>query len=874
MSEYITDRAITNIWCNPELDNPSIFKLTRLTPDLGVKNKISLMGKDYKLPIEKTRCHVYQIGQWWPTKLNLFPIIGGYVDNGWIKLDSVCNENNVTIDLYTDLGIHHPLHMAWYRFNEEHGLFICVEVSEKININYRREDLYIRFYANRWFQSELYKDAIDERSILVIGSTIRNEEQLLKWQDVYDNVNNNANGRALAYGNGILLNSINLNSVKVGDIVEIVYDPTIIKVIDLDIKTLYVFNSKLDAGNHKYLLHYPKDGEDVIEYYDDNDFYILYRYNDKGSINGRYYHRNQKDSVRMVTHRDYSMMVDYVRRLAEGIRDELGNEIPIDDMTVRIYIRKSTINKPLEFENSRIHELYNLSDELIVRSMTGLDSVVDLWRADNLENSLYCKFMAMEKFDPNIKELAEDVYGYNAMSYYTGYTPLLTTSDKNKKVATLENLSNYNCTVYEYDNTGRLLGAYVHTTGRSYVCENSSCNLIEVYTGTGGQRTSVIYGKDKLKIDPKYNYRVYLCDGYDINKGLELEQWKDITEEKDKYEIINGTLNWKLETSSHMLQVRQDNKFLMYNLSMRPEDGLLSFNLQEIVQIDDSIVKQDMIIPLGELDIYLNGYNLIEGIDYYVDFPMVQIVNKCHLKQPADDTIQNIHVRFSGFCNSNFGRDEIDDSGFVVHGVLSNNNIYDIRSDKVLHIVVGGKVKSRDEVKFSEFTEGNDILNKSNGLPYCIRDIVVPLFDTTKEDTYYYRSKSIEIDKKISEYMTLKFPQPGRSDLSAIPSRYEVISPFVSKVLHALVKGTIDVDEINIKDSVAIKKVVKPYEYLLETDPLSKDVDNRFVVIHPWNKNTEVTLTLKQMKFVRKFLTIYGKQLINITAFLKTAKDK
>ena len=43
-------------------------------------------------------------------------------------------------------------------------------------------------------------------------------------------------------------------------------------------------------------------------------------------------------------------------------------------------------------------------------------------------------------------------------------------------------------------------------------------------------------------------------------------------------------------------------------------------------------------------------------------------------------------------------------------------------------------------------------------------------------------------------------------------------------------QGTIDVDEINIKDSVAIKKVVKPYEYLLETDPLSKNVANRLQV--------------------------------------------
>ena len=867
---FIMKRALRNIWCNPEVDRAGMYRLTRVSNPLGDIQTTELTGVNYDLPISNNRCHVYMIGQLWPTVLNLFPIFGSYVDTGWISLSSVCSSKNVIMDLYTDRGIHHPLHRAWYRFHRDHGLCICVEHLKQVDITYRDENLYLRTYKNAYYTTDEYKNS-SNNSIMVVGDVISSESKLLIWQQTYKEISEKVKGSVLAYVNGVLVNRIDPLTTKINDIIEIVYDPTIVKVVMLPISELHTFSSILDKGNRKYLIHYPDDHTRTIEYYDDNEIYVVYPYNQSGSYLGRYYHRNMEDSVRMVTHRDYSLNVDYVRRLAEGIRNEIGEPIPIENMYIQLYVRSNSLSKELDFEHTRIHELYNLSDELIVRSMIGLDSVVNEWKAENLENSEYCKLMRTKDIRDISDELVENVYGYNAMSYYTGYTPQVV----NKGKCVIDHYYSNNCTVYEYDTDGRMLGSYNHSTGRNYSCSNKSCATIEVYAGKGTKNISVYYGKDDLPYIEGCNFRLYLCDGYDINKGTSVENWKDITD-SDMYEIVGDKVKWKLESTSHMLQIRYDDTFLMYNTNVKSVKGVLSFTLQEFITKEGLLDYYDMVLPMGELDIYLNGYNLIENVDYYVNFPTVYIVNKKYLKPSSsgiDIPDQSIHVRFCGFCNKDLSRDAPDDHGFIVHNVLSHNSVYDIRSDRVIRVIVDGKMKLRDQVSFSEFTKGDNLLSKYNGLPYMIRDIVVPLQNTTLKDTYAYRSKSIAMDKLISDYMTLKFPEPSRSNISAIPNRHPVASPFISRVIHAVLDKEIDISKTKLKDTSEIKEALRKYEYLLEVDPISRETDHRFIAIHPWLLDKEITITTKEYRYIRKVVDMYAKQLIDLTPFFKN-KDK
>lgn len=121
--------------------------------------------------------------------------------------------------------------------------------------------------------------------------------------------------------------------------------------------------------------------------------------------------------------------------------------------------------------------------------------------------------------------------------------------------------------------------------------------------------------------------------------------------------------------------------------------------------------------------------------------------------------------------------------------------------------------------------------------------------------------------------MTLKFPEPSRSNISAIPNRHPVASPFISRVMHAVLDKEIDISKTKLKDTSEIKNALRKYEYLLEVDPISREVDHRFIAIHPWLLDKEITITTKEYRYIRKVVDMYAKQLIDLTPFFKN-KDK
>ncbi len=81
----------------------------------------------------------------------------------------------------------------------------------------------------------------------------------------------------------------------------------------------------------------------------------------------RYYHRNREDSLRMVSHQDYSVPVDYITSL---IRDTDEN-LDLTNWYIRFVVRRSGINRTLINEKHHLRELYRLNDDQIVNAMVG-----------------------------------------------------------------------------------------------------------------------------------------------------------------------------------------------------------------------------------------------------------------------------------------------------------------------------------------------------------------------------------------------------------------------------------------------------------------------------------------------------------------------
>jgi hypothetical protein len=462
--------------------------------------------------------------------------------------------------------------------------------------------------------------------------------------------------------------------------------------------------------------------------------------------------------------------------------------------------------------------------------------------------------------------MAQDAFGYNALSKLLGDTPSFVTPYSNKLIVnTPPGLINSSF-AYEYDVNGVLLGYYNNTTGDTYTAVNSNTNLVEMIYGQGTQTLDEIYGIITQTIDPSLDYRMYVCP---IDSGTPTYVWTDVTG-SSKYVIINGQLTWLVDMTQNYTLVRSNKTFLAYDFNYTPVDGLIIFNLTSVQINKETSALGNMLIPMGELDIFLNGQSLIENLDYYVKFPRVVIVNKEFLINPTTQT-QHVDVRFTGFCNTDLIRTLSTDSGYIDHELLSENTRYDIRDDQVIRIVVDGKVLDKTQVLFSEDNSGVSVPNAQNGRPYLIRQMIVPLLNTVPDDTYTLLAKSRVIDTNVSNYMTLKLPEPTFTTPNTIPALYRVYSPFVCKIIYDLINGVIDNPIIQQTYSTQdVLNICQPYEYLLDFDPTQSNLkpDPNYVIIEPHNLNIVIDVNLYIYKFVNMVIQLYMKDAFSLSQYL------
>jgi hypothetical protein len=166
----------------------------------------------------------------------------------------------------------------------------------------------------------------------------------------------------------------------------------------------------------------------------------------------------------MVTHRDYSIAVDPVWSLINGLL-ELRQIVNINNQGLKIkaFIREGGMKRKLVQDNNRIFEMYKLDDPRPFRAMSGLDSTVSEWQAANLEASAYAELMRVP-YKSVTMELVEEAYGYNAMSVLLGNTPQKMSLESGSPVAT-------------YHRSGKLHGGrsdrYDRRKHQQYFQENS-----------------------------------------------------------------------------------------------------------------------------------------------------------------------------------------------------------------------------------------------------------------------------------------------------------------------------------------------------------------------------------------------------------------
>lgn len=860
--DYLLNHAYRNVWCTPEQDKQAIIQPARVTPENGVWTYFNYQWRKIQLPVigSDARFHIYQIGQVHPAILGLLARA-----NTWISAKEVMEQECVLMDVYTAKGVMIPRSLCWYIVTGDKNLLVAVRKpserpSKLLDVDLEVEPVFVRLYSNAYFNSlranypggSIRVNSVKADSITDINALQAEIQTLPSY------------GGTFFYVNGRRTSGIDLVTAKVGDYIEYVFDASIKREVVFKVRDLQEFQSTLDNLN-KYLLHYPGTSN-LIDYQDDVDVYLGEQYN-TNRWRGVYVHKNDSRTLRMVTHRDYSIPVVRVNGTQAANSFLVG--VPINNLELRLTIRHSGYERPLVLENNRVFELYKLPEQRFAATLLGLDSTVSVWEASALEASAYTELMRQPQGSIT-RQMVQQAYGYNAMSKLLGDTPQrVAVANGQKTVEILEGLRGC-CTVYEYNAAGKLLYFTQHATDNTYVCQAADTAFAEVIYGLGGTILDVYDNTATGSINPLHNYRFYTAPSV---AGIRTGDWADRT--GDPYYLVqDGTYTW-VDNETQVTRVLSNKRHLAYTFEMAPIAGVFEFD----ITIFKDNIYQKLDIPLGEFDLFFNGYSLIEGLDFVMKDARVVVTTKKYYDSTREK--QSLTVRYTGFCNKDMTRTAIPDVGFVYHGNLSANNRFNTRDDKVLRIVCAGTVRLRTDLDFAEDGIGVSLANALNGAPYAIRDIVVPMNnyliagEPGADKTYAYRAQAMEVDQEISDYMTKWLPETKVEQPNTITGRYPIYSPFFSRIVADLKSGVLWDDKFyeHFGDDW-LRGRLASYERLLEFDPIGTGmvIDSRYVVVHPHPYTEYVSLTMYQYRVLDRIAKLYAPDLdlsstINVLQF-------
>lgn len=830
MENWLANHARANLWQDPEADGQLITKPVRLTPPSAAIHSARI-GRTYQhLPFPGWG-HVYQIGTTHPYFGNL-----NIVRNRWIRGTTLMTTYRTNVLVYGISGKTFPLHLCYFTRNDD-GMIVIALPCQEIYDWIEHEDVYLRLYKG----NEVNQPEGELPTVMAEHHQVLNDQHRAVIEARYRELK--AIGHVMVYVKGIPTFNFNRDNIAKWDDVEFHLDGRVRKHVSFRVGDLTTFMSELDKCR-KYLLH--MGGKTRYDFADDIEIHIAY-----GDV-GRYYHLNQSMALRQITHGDISIptlrLQDYLANIP-GADDS-------DELHVHVVVRSDGMAKPLTYNANRVHELYKLPDAKIIQALTGANSNVPEWRASNLEKSAVNRLI-YARYDDVTRDLATEAYGYNAASYYAANTPTKTTITEHGTTVNLPVLLSRDSTVYEYRADGTLIGYHLHNGPSEYVARDPECAMVESIVGKAGDFLSVNYDAGDVVLDPRHSYAFYLRV---VLSGDPSDEFIPAVEGKDYTIDDSGQVRWTIDHDRRHGVIIDNSRHYFNTITVHQNAGVLRVGVTDL--IDDK--RLPSFIPMESMELWLNDHPLVYGVDYFVEWPTAVI---CAKRYVNDGGSNKISVRARGVT----GEFRKPDHGFVTSGLLSNNDMFDVKDDKVVRIVSGGRLIHRDDVSFRDDTAVG-IAHVADGQPYSIDDPTVPLRNIISTPVLEERDKSRDLDERIEAYLSVHIPTPPPIENIDLDSYYHVFSPVLNSVIFDMIEGRLTLtpdDETYRISDVQLDKIMLDYNDLLKFDPAFLGYDKRFVVVHPHSSYEILGLTELQMALVERINHRYLNSYVQLNKYLK-----
>jgi hypothetical protein len=845
MFKELINKATRNIWCNPFMDRPSILVPKRIAPKEGIKRHMELPWNILYLPDQQERFYLFQIGNIPDRALGLLQRY-----ENWTTLSDVMVDNELTANLYLTDGVEFMRNHVYIKRGMGGVLFLAIKHYSYMP-DPRADKLYLRLYQNS-FRESSRSSGID-KLIYAAGGLMDHRDTILEvLNDYYDRKDS---GYVWLKHNGLEYGHFSPGMVTVGDSLEFVQDLSVKKVLDFKVSELPTFVSELDS-KAKYLLHQPVYDNPTIDYYDDIDILLIDKtFGGEGNYRGVRYHNNALDSIRMVTHQDYSIPVNYIEEFIADNPDILN----MDNLTIRLIIRHSGYDRPLDHNASKTHELYKLSDEEILEAMVGFGGVIGEWRAEKLEASEHVSLYSKQD-ELTISDVTKG-YGYDSIMVELFSSPIPGTDDGGELEFKLPVGLRSNSTIYEYDGDGVMLGQYDITSNRfEYYPLHPECARIEGFRGKTTTSPDYVVGEVIQPLDPERNYRFYLLTVAQPS-GLTGEWIEAVIDEH--YRIEDSIVRWDVDPRLRLPLVVSDTEALGYTTILRSTEQVLR---HRVVRYEDGRYLP-LELPMGNLTVWLNGHCLIAGLDYVLnDGTEIVIINKEYLVAAAD---QSLTLRWSGHIEDKLPEDH-SECGVVKQGMLSANNKFDIRDDRLSRVVVRGKVLQPDMLEYAEDHSGVLVEGVMDGSPYTIEYYQPPHYGLGIENISEFKSDSLSLNIRLSALLSSKLPQPTFPPFITVDRAYVLYSVFISAVLEDMKNGNIRIEHGALTEKELVS-LAQPYLPLLDMDPTLIDLPftKELVAIHPHRYMEDITVTLYEYQTLERLSLKYLNGLVDMTQHVR-----
>lgn len=813
MTNFFNQYLVDNIWASPKGDWQFPLSPMRMSGSDGFINFCKLAGTNITLPTGNETYHLFQVGRLNPELLKL--LIG---DGNWQSFANIINNQNVYAQTYTDYGMTLSLSDVYFRFDTNKAMYIAVRWNPLLDIDYSNlTDITIRFitasYVNNTIPSLLNQYA-------AWSGTVTDDLDITNIQQFAAQY---PGSNLLFYANGYLSD---LNAIGINDQVDVIFDPLYKQLVSLRLNELPVFNSEMDS-QRKFLFHVDPINENDIDFINNIDFYLT-AVDGNGNQTGLYIHRNNIRNVRNITFHDYSIMAYNVQNLLTYLPLALSNY----ELYITAFIRKSGFNNDGVIDTKeRLLSLYDFPDSLLDSLLANLNAD-SLWNASNLEKSTTLQFMQSYLKDLNNYN-TEEVGGYFSITQQV--CPPLSATTPNW--LTIPPCYQNGFTACEFED-GLLTGLSYNQEDGMYQLVNPAADHVEFTNGLPTTEYENVYSSwsgGNFTVPLNIEYRVY---GQDSTNA-----WNDITSLVASTQTANGTV-LTYPTGYNNIVVKNNNYQYVYSSAIPATLANIT------VSLDDPYMAS---IPYAVVDVYLNGYLLVNQVDYILIGNTVYLSNF----EQMQTTYKNLlYIKCQGFCNSDLTPLSLD-SNLILENTPEN-------------------VAALNETIATLYRPAIVIVNNTlyTGQSYpdsflyiCIKTKIVNAFKYLGTDSQTLLNSSLDVNKRIGLLKTLYTPDYSVKPLTN--HKKTLISPFLYTILQNVLANNYSQWYDISYTKADLGNFFYEMSQTFKDDPIWNDVVNYdYYQVVGFNTNFPVNLNASQFNFYIDVVTFFNNSRIDYLSTL------